>query len=159
ARESRDVRLGGMVRDFIAQLDDLLMLESPKFERAYAERRDQYHRLEIRQSTSEGRSYPARPEELERFLGAHVAAAQAMRAEAGEPVAAEDALPRVLLAPHLDPRRAGAAIARAWLEVGLKRDAPLRVVVFGTGHSLMGDLYALTRKHFETPFGLMRCDT
>ena len=33
----------------------------------------------------------------------------------------------------------------------------LRVVVYGTGHSLLGESVALTRKHFETPFGKIPC--
>jgi AmmeMemoRadiSam system protein B len=158
ARESKDVRMGGMIREFIGQLDDLLMLESPKFEAAYAAIREQYHALEIRQPATEGRSYPAAREELLPFLDAHVAAAEAMRAEAGEPVAADDALPKVVLAPHLDPRRAGPAIARAYLELGTTHERPLRIVIFGTGHQLIEDLFALTRKHFETPLGRVRCD-
>jgi AmmeMemoRadiSam system protein B len=32
-------------------------------------------------------------------------------------------------------------------------------VIFGTGHSLLGDLFALTRKHFQTPLGKALCDT
>jgi len=35
----------------------------------------------------------------------------------------------------------------------------LRVIVYGTGHSLLGEGVALTRKHFETPFGPLPCDT
>jgi len=68
---------------------------------------------------------------------------------------------RALVAPHLDPRRAGVTMARAFLELepAPPVPGPLRVVVFGTGHSLMGDLYALTRKHFETPLGRVECDT
>lgn len=31
--------------------------------------------------------------------------------------------------------------------------------MFGTGHSLIGDTFALTRKHFETPLGKVACDT
>lgn len=158
ARETKDLRLGGMVREFIGQLDDLLMLESPKFEAAYATIREQYHQLEVRQAATEGRSYPAAREELLPFLNAHVAAAEAMRTDAAEPVAADDALPRILLAPHLDPRRAGAAIARTYLELGTKHDGPLRIVIFGTGHQLVDDLFALTRKHFETPLGPATCD-
>src|SRR5439155_8821674 len=86
-------------------------------------------------------------------------AAGAMRDEAGEPAPADDAIPRALLAPHLDPRRAGAVIARAWLEVGATPPSPIRFVIFGTGHSLVTDTWALTRKHFETPLGRVRCDT
>ena len=34
-RESKDLRIGSMVREFVRQLDDLLMLDSPRFEQAY----------------------------------------------------------------------------------------------------------------------------
>jgi AmmeMemoRadiSam system protein B len=148
-----------VVRDFIAQLDDLLMLESPRFEEAYREVRESYHRLEIRPAALEGRSYPADAGELTRFLDGHFAEAVMMRTEAGEPEAAADARPRALLAPHLDPRRSGAIMARAFLELGAAPREPLRIVVFGTGHSLLDDTVALTRKHFETPLGRVPCDT
>ena len=158
-RESKDIRIGNMVRDFIRQLDDLLMLDSPKFQAAWQALRAEYHPLEIRHATLEGHSYPAEREALERFLDAHFAEAEKLRAEAGQPVAAPDARPRALVAPHLDPRRSGASIARAYLELGPEQGGPLRVVVLGTGHSLYGDLFALTRKHFQTPLGKMECDT
>ena len=158
-RDSKDLRVAGMVRDFVAQLDDLLMLEGQRFEAAYRDLRDAYHPLEIRPAAFEGRSYPADPAELATFLDTHFAEAERLRREAGDPEAAPNARPRALLAPHLDPRRAGAAIARAYLELGAAQEAPLRVVVFGTGHSLLGDLVALTRKHFETPLGKVPCDT
>jgi len=158
-RDSKDLRVGTMVREFIRQLDDLLMLDSPKFEQAYRELRDAYHQLEIRHAALEGHSYPAEREALEKFLDAHFAEAEKMRDEAHEPAAAPDARPRALLAPHLDPRRSGATIARAYLELGAAQSGPLRVVVLGTGHSLMGDLFALTRKHDQTPLGKLECDT
>ena len=151
--------MGNVVRDFVAELDRLLMLESPRFEAAYRELRAAWHVLEIRPAVCETRSYPADPAELATFLKGHFKAAAALRAEAGEPVATPDARPRALLVPHLDPRRAGPAIARAFLELGPEQKQPLRVVVFGTGHALMDDLYALTRKHFETPLGKVTCDT
>jgi len=156
-RESKDIRVAGMVREFVAQLDQMLMLDSPRFEAAYRELREQYHRLEIRPAALAGRSYPAEREPLERCLDAHFEAAGRLRETDGEPVTS--ARPRALLAPHLDPRRAGAAIARAYLELDPARDEPLRVVLFGTGHSMIEDRLALTRKHFETPLGKIPCDT
>jgi AmmeMemoRadiSam system protein B len=158
-RESKDLRVGNMVKEFVAQLDEQLMLESPRFEAAYRALRDDYHRLEVRPAALEGHSYPADRDELQRFLDGHAAEAARMREAAGEPVAAPAARPRAILAPHLDPRRAGAAIARAYLELGAAGADPLRVVVFGTGHALAEGPVALTRKHFETPLGTARCDT
>ncbi len=158
-RESKDLRVAGMVRNFISQIDQLLMLDSPRFEAAHRALREAYHPLEIRPAAFEGRSYPADRATLERFLDDHFVEAERMRETAGEAKPSDDARPRALLAPHLDPRRAGAVIARALLELGPAGREPLRVVVFGTGHSLLGDTFALTRKHFETPLGKARCDT
>lgn len=158
-RESKDLRVGNMVRDFVAQLDELLMLESPRFERALEALRVDYRRLEIRASAFDGHSYPAERAELEAFLDAHFVEADRRRTEAGEPAPAPTARPRALLAPHLDPRREGVLMARAFLELGPEQAVPLRVVVFGTGHQMAGDMLALTRKTFQTPLGKVPCDT
>jgi AmmeMemoRadiSam system protein B len=158
-QESKDLRVGNMIRDFIAQLDEMLLLESPRFEKALQEARDAYHPLEIRPAALEGVSYPADRAELETFLDEHFREAAELRTQAGDPVAAANAVPRALLAPHLDPRREGRLMARAFLELGESPETPLRVVIFGTGHNLIGDFVALTRKHFQTPLGTAHCDT
>lgn len=156
-RESKDLRVGNMIRDFIAQLDELLMLESPRFEKALASAREEYHRLEIRPAALEGVSYPAEPAALHALLDEHFAAARAARTVEGRPEAT--ATPRAILAPHLDPRREGPLMAKAFLELPEKPATPLRVVILGTGHNLVGDYFALTRKHFQTPLGKALTDT
>lgn len=158
-QESKDLRVANMIRDFIAQLDELLMLESPRFERALAEARSAWHQLEIRPAALAGVSYPEEREALEQMLDSHFAEADAVRAAAGNAVVAPDAVPAAILAPHLDPRREGPLMARAFLELGTEPAEPLRFVIFGTGHNMVGDFLALTRKHFETPLGQARCDT
>src|SRR5258705_7059555 len=157
-RASKDIRSGSYIRDFIAELDRMLLLDSPRFEAAYQKVRVAYHALEIRQAVFWGMTYPEAPEDAAKFVDGHFAGAQAMRDQAGEPAAAPGAVPRSLLAPHLDPRRAGDVIARAWLGVGEAPAGPLRVIIVGVGHMLFGDHFALTRKHFETPFGRVDCD-
>jgi AmmeMemoRadiSam system protein B len=154
ARESKDVRAARFVRDLIAQFDKLLLLDSPRFHQAYDALRDEYHRLEIRQAAHEGGSYPANPDEARAFLDEHFKRA----AEMSPAPQSKPGMPRALLMPHLDPRRAGAAIARGWLELDAEDPTPLRVIVYGVGHSLFGEMLALTRKHFETPFGRVDCD-
>jgi AmmeMemoRadiSam system protein B len=159
-RESKDLRVANMVRDFVAKLDRLLMLDSPRFEEAYRELRESYRRLEIRPSVFDGRSYPADPAELRGFLDGHFAEAEKLRAaRPGATPGAARRQPRAIAAPHLDPRRAGTMMALAFSEIdAAAADAPQRVVVFGTGHSLLGDLFALTRKHYDTPIGRIECD-
>jgi hypothetical protein len=158
-RVSKDLRAGTYLKEFVAQLDRMLMLESPRFDEAYRELFEAYHALEVRQAVLGGHSYPEEPGALAEFIDGHFVEAGRMRAAASEPEAAADARPRALLAPHLDPRRSGAVIARAYLELGPRQPGPLRVIVYGTGHSLLGETVALTRKHFETPFGKVPCDT
>ena len=149
-----------MVRDFVAQLDELLMLETPRFEAAYRALRDAYHPLEIRPAALEGRSYPAEPEALRAFLDAHVAGGRedARRREPADRVA--DRARRVRCSRRTSTRAAPARRSRAptsrW---AINRRSRSRFVVFGTGHSLLGDLVALTRKHFDTPLGRVTCDT
>ena len=158
ARESKDIRAARFVRDLVSQLDHLLLLDSPRFQEALAEVRTAYHALEIRPATLEGISYPADPAAARAFLDAHLEAARAMANGASAAAPAEP--PRALLLPHLDPRRAGPSIALGWNELE-RRPAgrPLRVVIFGVGHALIGEPFTLTRKHFETPFGKLSCDT
>src|SRR5438094_78947 len=55
-----------------------------------------------------------------------------MRDAGGAPAAATR--PRALLAPHLDPRRAGRAIARAYVELERDRTEPLRVAGADLSH-------------------------
>ncbi|MEO5617318.1 MAG: AmmeMemoRadiSam system protein B [Candidatus Eisenbacteria bacterium] len=157
-RESKDIRVSNMVRDFVAQLDELLLLDSPRYQTALRAMQEAYHPLEIRPAALADRAYPADPTELRVMLDAHFAEAEGWRAAANEPASAADARPRAVMTPHLDPRRSGPAIARAVSEIG-SGSGPLRVVVIGTGHQLVDDMFALTRKHFETPLGKVTCDT
>jgi AmmeMemoRadiSam system protein B len=158
-QESKDLRVGNMVREFIGKLDEMLLLHSPRFEAALARVQAEWHPLEVRPAALDGVCYPAEHEALEKFVDEQFAHAAGRMAEAGQPAAGTSARPRALLAPHLDPRREGHIIARAYLELGADVEPPLRVVVFGTGHSLGDDFMALTRKKFETPFGQAECDT
>jgi AmmeMemoRadiSam system protein B len=159
ARESKDLRASRFVRDLISQLDRLLLLDSPRFHAAFDALRDEYHRLEIRQAALEGVSYPGDPREAEAFVAGHEEQARTMAATEGQaPVATATHEPRALLVPHLDPRRAGPSIARGYQELPATATEPLRVIVYGVGHALFDDLYALTRKHFETAFGRLDCD-
>jgi AmmeMemoRadiSam system protein B len=161
-QESKDLRIGNIVREFIAKLDDMLLLHSPKFDAALQRAQAEWHPLEVRPAAFEGVCYPAEREALEKYLDEQFAFAAKQAEEAGRPAAAAaGTLPRAVLAPHLDPRREGHVSARAYAEIGAgaASEPPLRVVVFGTGHNLGEAFVALSRKRFETPLGQVPCDT
>ena len=157
-RESKDLRVGNILRDFIGKLDDFFLLEGPKFEAAYQKLQSEWHPLEERTAALADVCYPADHEALERFLDEQFAHTATRMAEAGETAATGTELPRAILAPHLDPRRRGHVQARAFSTIGPDVGLPLRVIVFGTGHQLHQDMVALTRKDFTTPFGTVPCD-
>jgi AmmeMemoRadiSam system protein B len=167
-QESKDLRIGNIVREFIAKLDDMLLLQSPKFEAALAKLNAEWHALEVRPAVLDGICYPEAREPLEKYLdqqfafaSEHASGAAARPATSAGAPSPDAGLPRALLAPHLDPRREGHVIARAYVELGAgdASQPPLRVVVFGTGHNMVDEFVALTRKRFETPLGQVPCDT
>lgn len=154
-----DLRAGNMVREFIAKLDELLLLQSPRFEAALEAKSAEWRPLEVRPATLDGVCYPAEHEPLEKYLDEQFEFVKRGMQERQEPAPAATQLPRAILSPHLDPRREGHVLARAYSEIGPDVGLPLRVVVFGTGHNLGDDVVALTRKRFDTPFGAVPCDT
>jgi AmmeMemoRadiSam system protein B len=64
-----------------------------------------------------------------------------------------------LVAPHIDPWRGAVGYGRAYgaLEAALSPDVDT-FVVFGTSHAPMREPFALCRKAFETPLGVVEAD-
>ena len=71
------------MREFVASLDRMLLLDSPRFADAYDRLRADYHRLEIHQAVFAGQAYPADPAEAGRFVDEQLAAARDRAAAAG----------------------------------------------------------------------------
>lgn len=172
-RETGDERAGQNVRQLVEELDRRLLLESPRYFEARDAARAAYRALPIRQAALAGVSYPGERDALESFLAAQDETARAWKNGSkpapgitGAPAAAAAALaepataPRALAAPHIDLRRGGSLIARTYLELEGMPPAALPDVffVFGTGHSLVEEPYAVTEKSFETPLGTVDTD-
>ena len=65
-------------------------------------------------------------------------------------------LMKALIAPHIDFNRGGPCFA--WAYKALAESQPPDVfVVLGTGHSAR-QTFVMSRKDFETPFGVLRAD-
>ncbi|MCP5002472.1 MAG: AmmeMemoRadiSam system protein B [Planctomycetes bacterium] len=62
-----------------------------------------------------------------------------------------------VIAPHIDLRNGGPCFAWAYKEIAESSDAEL-FIIFGIAHSGAGNLFALTDKTFETPFGPVQTD-
>jgi len=172
-RETGDPRAGQGVRALVDQLDRHLYLESPRYEAARDALRAEYAAQPSRPAALAGLSYPEDANELTAFLDAFDATARTdiergttgteAGAQAVAPLGAQ--APHALAAPHIDLRRGGATIARAYLELdsgpnGRRPDTELPDVVFlfGTGHSLVEQPFAITTKSYETPLGPVATD-
>lgn len=165
-RETGDPRTGENVRRLVQVLDEQLLLESPRY---FAERdrvAAEYRALPARPAALAGVSYPADPAELRGFLEQQETVARAWKsgtksspglAEPAPTSPSADGAPRALAAPHIDLRRGGSVIARAYLEFdGVPAEAlPDVVFVFGVGHMLIEEPFALTDKPFDTPLGIV----
>ncbi|GJQ57755.1 MAG: AmmeMemoRadiSam system protein B [Candidatus Scalindua sp. AMX11] len=62
-----------------------------------------------------------------------------------------------VIAPHIDLRNGGPCFAWAYKEIAESSDAEL-FIIFGIAHSGTNNLFALTNKTFETPFGPVQTD-
>ena len=125
----------------------------------YAARRkrilDCFAASEVRPAYMAGKSYPDNAEGLRGFL-------EDLFAKCGEASsgAAGETRPRLrgLVAPHIDFQRGGLAYAQGYRRLQ-EQGAPRTVFVFGVAHAGGFVPFILTRKHFETPLGVIETDT
>jgi len=143
------------LRDLVEQLDEERYLDSERF-RAYWE-------LQIRDFTQA----PVRPARhaYSAYEGEAGALEEQIRGFFSPPEGPgldphSDPKPplRGLLAPHIDFHRGGPTYAHAYKRIAENSEVD-RYILFGTCHTPMRQRFALTRKHFETPFGVMATDS
>ncbi|MFZ2444997.1 MAG: AmmeMemoRadiSam system protein B [Syntrophobacteraceae bacterium] len=146
-------QLEGLVRT----LDDNLFLDNKRFRNFAAEEISTFLDNPVRKMFHAGRSYPENPEELKDVLNSFF-----MPENGGpgfpDPSAAHDRKLVGLVAPHIDLHAGGACFAHAYKALA-ESECPRTWIVLGTGHDLVENCFALTRKDFETPLGTVRCDT
>lgn len=151
-RRFGDIITSDQVASMVRDLDQNLLLESDRF-RAHKKRLDdEYLSLPNRPMTSAGSGYPADPRVLVQQI-------RDMLAEAGvqeEP----EGFPAAAVAPHIDMERGWECYGRLYSELARSFDAghePL-VVILGTCHGEMDGAFALTRKNYLTPLGMVETD-
>ena len=163
-RETGDTLAGDSIRTLVEELDRRLFLESPRYEAALNAVRAAWRAQPARQAALAGLSYPEDPAELDTFLAAFEETARSWkRGEVNAPglssvapSAPAGSAVRALAAPHIDLRRGGPVTARAYLE--FEDSAPDVVFIFGTGHLMVEEPFALTGKPFDTPLGMVHPD-
>ncbi len=152
-RRFGDIITSDQVAAVVNELDQKMLLDSEEF-RAYKRRLDEeYLALPNRPMSSAGSAYAADPRALLQQV-------RSMLMEAGEPELLPDGLPTGVVAPHIDLERGRECYGKLYslLAVSSGGQAPLLVVILGTCHGEMEGPFALTRKNYLTPFGLVETD-
>ena len=152
-------RFGGLLfreqlLELVRSLDESLLLDSPRFARHREAVEAAFRRAPSRPAFFAGKSYPAEPEPLRRFLDGLFAAPEGP----GEAAPSADADRLVgLVVPHIDFTRGGACYAWGYREAAALPPVE-RWVVLGTVHAPIARAFALTTKAFETPLGRVETD-
>ena len=144
--------------EFVAELDEHYLLESPRFAARRARVEADWNRLPARAAAFAGRSYPVRPGELNAFLQTKLA-----RGQARLPARAYDARNvRGIVTPHIDFHRGGHVEAASYaplIENVRATGAPFdTLVILGIAHAGVRYPFCAAAKDYQTPLGTMSCD-
>lgn len=139
----------------VGTLDKHGFLNSDKFQQIRSKVRNEYAAQSIRAAYLAGKSYPEDLAELKVFIEA-----QFLReGSCGKipDVKNTKKTLRCLIAPHIDLHRGGHSYGWAYSHLS-KFQCPETVLIFGVAHAAPPSPFILTRKNFETPFGMIEAD-
>ncbi|MCZ6632677.1 MAG: AmmeMemoRadiSam system protein B [bacterium] len=140
------------VEDLIGQLDEVCLLDNVRSRDLRMQREADFRASPIRPAAHAGQSYP--PDEV--ALRVKIDGFFDPPEGPGKPGVPGASPVKALIAPHIDFARGGPCFAWAYKALA-ESPPPDLFVVFGTGHSAER-LFVLSRKDFETPFGLLKAD-
>ncbi|MCX5758128.1 MAG: AmmeMemoRadiSam system protein B, partial [Candidatus Hydrogenedentes bacterium] len=131
----------------VEYLDEHGFLATPRFQAIHDEVLAAFRATDERAPYLAGNSYPNDPGELHTFLDDCLACAETDAGPAMAPV-------RCLIAPHIDFERGARVYGYAYKRLSTQ-PAPELALVFGVAHAGSSSPYMLTRKHFDTPLGVL----
>ena len=132
------------IEQMIRQLDENLLLETPRFEEFQTQRAQEYREAGVRRCTHAEGGYPPDPDGFAQMIETWLSALPAREGDIEGQLAG-------VIAPHIDFERGSASYAHAYRDLAAACDADL-FVILGTDH--FGDTqFAATRNDFETPLG------
>ncbi len=136
------------------ELDDAVVLESPKAQAAQRDALTAYRLSPFRQPALADAAYPGDPTSLDKTLSAYCANSptpQGVGGDASAPVVG-------ILSPHIDYNRGHKVYAESWQAVAPALAECEQVIIFGTDHSGGPGKVTLTRQQYATPWGALPAD-
>lgn len=145
----------------VAELDELLLIDSPTFREREAAAAAQFEAHSVRPPAFAGRSYAAQPELLNPYLRNLVQRGEALLTAPSDRKYRPEEV-RGVVVPHIDFNRGGPEEALAFLplvdnvaQTGRPYDT---LVVLGIAHAGVRYPFCATTKDYETPLGTAACD-
>ncbi|MDX2177562.1 MAG: AmmeMemoRadiSam system protein B [Candidatus Sumerlaeia bacterium] len=148
-----------VLRDVVRQLDEALLLQSERFVAAWTAKREAYAKETVRKSSVF--PIPAAMDrlaviaelgkEFRRHLMSSISPPERLDLAAGSV--------QGVLAPHIDYQRGGEVYAWSYKALAEHGRSPDTYFILGVVHRPAMHRFIATRKHFETPFGTVPCDT
>lgn len=139
--------------DFVAthleELDKIGLIENEDYHRRKKEIFASYAALTEREASHAHEAYNGDPESLRAWVDVVLDDCQ-------DPEPIRETPPKVLVAPHIDFRVNESVYRAAYRQ--LRNRQYDRVVLMGTGHSILEGIYCLTHKDFATPLGTTKND-
>ncbi len=140
------------IEQLICQLDEAFLLDNGRFRGRRRQIEHDFRALPVRPAAHAGKSYPDDAEELRAMIDGFFTSPNG----SGVPNGKTGAPLKGLIAPHIDFNRGGPCFA--WAYKTLAESAPPDLfVLLGTGHSAR-QAFVMSRKDFETPFGVLKAD-
>jgi MEMO1 family protein len=148
-RKSGQLIDSNIISDLTNQLDERLLLDSPRFQAHMEALYTAWMELETRPPSHAGRAYPEDKDELKKFLDKFYLDPEGPGALPGD--VKSNGL-KGIVAPHMDISESGACTAHAFKTLAEESDAEL-FVIFGTGHQEPQRMFMMSEKNYETPLG------
>ena len=142
------------IQELIVQLDEHFLLESERFRDAERRIIEEFNRSPLRPLALADDSYEGGAEELKKNIESYF-----LDPEGPGPLTEKRDFRCLVgaIAPHIDYRRGGPCYA--WTHRAILESSPADLfLILGTAHSAMKQPFALTRKHFQTPWGPVETD-
>ncbi len=133
----------------IDELDSHHLLENERSQNKRKSLQEEWGRLKVRPSSHAGDAYPVNRKECLELFRNYFAGVQ--EGHGG-------GYPRGLIIPHIDYRIGGHSIAKG-IATLIPDDPADLYIILGVSHGPSKNMFTLTDKSFETPFGIARTDT
>lgn len=142
------------LEEVVRKLDSHVLLEGERFERFLEDLRKEFHSASLRRAILAGKAYEEDPRALRAQLEGFFFAKEGPNGLPGRQE--RDGLKGAVI-PHIDFGRGGPYFAWAYKEIAESSSATT-FVILGTAHRPMERAFALTKKDFETPLGMLKTE-